>query len=244
MDQIRIVAALVVAVFALLSQVFALTGYAPPIPIDKLLHLTPEQIANSAALLLAFLAPVHKLLGDAWAMVIEILNQRNARANAAYDKLQADFADLARKFAELQSRAVVVQAAPEVVSPPGAQAGRGSIGALIAAFVVAVAMAGFGAMVLPGCSSLPAPKSEAQILAYTEAGITSARSMALSMLSSGQIDVGKAIQVQADADKASAAIKAARAATMAGDVTTAQMQLAIATQILNSLQAAFPVTKQ
>jgi len=42
--------------------------------------------------------------------------------------------------------------------------------------------------------------------------------------------------VQDSADQAVAAIKAARGASLTGDVSTAQAQLALATQILTALQ--------
>jgi hypothetical protein len=235
MDKVKLLVTLAVAAFGLLSQVCMLLGYTPPLPVDKLLHLTPEQITAGAAVLLAFLAPLHQLLADVWALVVGIVERRNAQANAAYAKLQADFADLVKQFAALQ-QAQAAAAQPVAAQASSSQAGRASVPVLLmSGFVVVLAIVVSGSL-MSGCSSMPAPQSAPQTLAYTEAGVTAVRQQALVLLNAGQISVAQAQHVQDSADQAVAAIKAARGASLTGDVSTAQAQLALATQILTALQ--------
>lgn len=233
MNQIKTLAALAVAAFALLSNLFALLGYTPPVALDHLLHLTPEQIASGAAVVLAFLAPLHSLAGDAVTMVREFL-ARGAVAEAENAKLRADLSDLAREFAKLKTAQAQQSAAP---TPP-AQAGRSLLSHLL--IVLAVSLAGVGLLWLSACSTLTAPTTTAQTLAYTEAGVTAVRQTTLQMLDAGQISASRAADIESKADTAMLAIKSARAASATGDISTAQAQLAMASRILTALQAALP----
>lgn len=124
MNQIKTLAALAIAAFALLSNVFALIGYTPPLALDHLLHLTSEQITSGAAVLLAFLAPLHQLAGDALAAVREFL-ARGAIERAETAKLRADFESAMRQIAALQAAQAAASAqAAQLIAQPTSQSGR------------------------------------------------------------------------------------------------------------------------
>jgi hypothetical protein len=245
MDKFKTLAAFAVAAFALLSQAFALTGYVPPVPLDKLLHLSADQIALGAGLVVSFLAPVHSLAADAWKLATSVFHRDNEGANAAYAALLAQVADLQHQIAQLTPAAqptlvadipAAIAASVTEARQPAAQSGRAGLAALLLGGILSlVALVGLNA-----CAVAPAPTSQAQTLAYTEGSITAARQAALSLLNAGVITVDQAAHVQADADKGVAAIKLARVATAAGDLSTAQAQLALANQVLAGILAMLP----
>ena len=234
-----------IGVFGILSQLFALFDYAPPIALDKLLNLSVEQITFGMGVVLAFMAPLPTLATNFVAMLKGTFQRDNAAADAAYEKLQADFADVVKQLVAVQA-AVASQTKPASETPrassapPPAQSGRMHLRALLLVAIVGLA----GVFSLQGCAGLglTAPKSVPQTLAYTEASVTAVRQSTLTMLQAGQISTETAIKAAAGADQAMAAIRAARVASAAGDLSTAQAQLLVATQILTTLQAALPTS--
>lgn len=170
MDKLKIVAALIVAALGLLSQVFALTGYVPPLAIDKLLHVTPEQITAFAGLALAFLAPIHTLALQAWALVVDVFKRDNPGADAAYlallDEVSKMRAELAKQrlmppvpISEIPPTAA--PAAP-VASVPSAQAGRMRFGGMVMTAVLALAGL-LGVMAFGGCSTAQQNRVDADL---------------------------------------------------------------------------------
>ena len=147
MPQAQPLISLTMAALAMLAQVFALTGYTPPLPLDKLLHASPQQVANVLGLLTLFLAPVHKSSWAALEVVASFVNAKNGRSDADFSKLQADFAQIAKQVASMRS----------------GQSGRASTGLL------GVLAAGLLVVVMSGCSTVTADKAAQAKAIFTNA---------------------------------------------------------------------------
>lgn len=90
---------------------------------------------------------------------------------------------------------------------------------------------------MAGCSSLAPPASLDEGLAYAQSQVSGFEESAAAAVQTKQISVDVAKQVLAYGDQVTTAIIAARAAETAGDTTTAQGKLALATSLLNQLAA-------
>ena len=100
----------------------------------------------------------------------------------------------------------------------------------------------FIALALAGCAATGtvAPQSLDEGLAYAESQVTALEQSAASAVAAGTLKPVDAAKGLAIADQAMAAITAAKAAEAAGDTTTAQGKLAVATSLLTQLAAALP----
>ncbi len=156
MDKFKTLAALAVASFGLLSQVCSLLGYAPPLPIDKLLHLTQDQLTTGFAIALAFLTPLHELVLDAWTMLVGIFTRDNAKTDQAFAEVLAKLSALSSQYEALKAAQPVPVASlsPVAQQQPGPggtqQAGRVGIGYLFG--IAAIAVGYLLGQCLSGCS--------------------------------------------------------------------------------------------
>lgn len=99
-------------------------------------------------------------------------------------------------------------------------------------FLVMVSLAALAA-----CSSLVAPQSIDEGLAYAQGEVTALEQSALTALNAKAISPAVATQVLTYGDQVTAAISAAKVAEGAGDTATAQGKLALATSLLAQLVA-------
>lgn len=83
-----------------------------------------------------------------------------------------------------------------------------------------------------------APQSLDEGLAYATSQVTALEQSAATAVSSGTLKPADAAKILPIADQATGAIKAAKAAESAGDTSTAQGKLALATSLLSQLAAA------
>jgi len=95
------------------------------------------------------------------------------------------------------------------------------------------------AIALAGCTSLGlmAPQSLDESLATAQAQVSALELSAAQALNAGTIKATDAQQVLSIGDQATSAIAAAKLAESAGDTTTAQGKLALATSLLAQLSA-------
>lgn len=126
-----------VAVLGLINQAFVFFGYVPPVPLDKLLHLSTEQLTIAFSFAIAFVPEVHKLGADVLAMLGGIINRDSAQANARYEALAQDFAALRGELDKLKA--------------PPAQSGRLRLSWLIVVAAIAGAVAALAQLF--GCAT-------------------------------------------------------------------------------------------
>lgn len=89
-------------------------------------------------------------------------------------------------------------------------------------------------ILIAGCASIAKPQSFDQQLAYVQSGITSVRQTATDLLRRDRITPSKALQINAEADKARAYVRVARGL---GDVPEGRDKLSLAVSILTSIEA-------
>ena len=89
-------------------------------------------------------------------------------------------------------------------------------------------------ILIAGCASIAKPQSFDQQLAYVQSGITSVRQTTIDLLQRDRITPAKALQINAEADKARAALSVARGV---GNTPAGQDSLALAVSILVSIEA-------
>lgn len=92
-------------------------------------------------------------------------------------------------------------------------------------------------LMLTACAALAPPKSFDQQLAYSYGAHTAVLSAAATSVELGELSKAEGKQVLELADQSRRILDAARIASSAGDLRTAQAQLALATDILIRLQA-------
>lgn len=127
-----------VAVLGLINQAFVFFGYVPPVPLDKLLHLSTEQLTIAFSFAIAFVPEVHKLGADVLAMLGGIINRDSAQANARYEALAQDFAAMRGELDKLKA--------------PPAQSGHSLVGFLLG--LIMLCCIGFASIAcLPGCTT-------------------------------------------------------------------------------------------
>ena len=168
MENVKTITSATVAVFAMLSQVFALMGYTPPIPLDKMLHMDANQISHLLALVLLFTAPVHQTGWKLVTSIVGFVNARNGRSDADFSKLQADIAVMAKEIAHMKTQ----------------QTGRVSFGLLGAIAALCIALAACGtvtadkaaqakAIVTNACTQLTVTVTTLKALPLSEDGTKS-----------------------------------------------------------------------
>ena len=89
-------------------------------------------------------------------------------------------------------------------------------------------------ILIAGCASIAKPQSFDQQLAYVQSGITSAKQTAFDLLQRDRITPEKALEIDAEANKARAALSVARGV---GNTPAGQDSLAVAVSILVSIEA-------
>lgn len=89
---------------------------------------------------------------------------------------------------------------------------------------------------LPGCTTMEAPKTFNDRVAYGYASIAAARNTAAGMIERKRLTKAQAVEVQKLADNARGLLDAARATYAGGDIKTAEGQLALALDILTALE--------
>jgi len=111
------------------------------------------------------------------------------------------------------------------------------LGYWILALAVA-ALLGFALVSLHGCQNLglQSPRGLGDSIAYGYSTLAAVRNTAATELKADVITVAEAQDVQKQADQVRAVLDAAKTAYTAGDVTTAQGKLAVATSALTALQ--------
>jgi hypothetical protein len=92
-------------------------------------------------------------------------------------------------------------------------------------------------LALVACTSLEAPKSFNERLAYGYASVAASRNTAASMLERGRISKVEGKQVQALADQARASLDIAKGLAGKGDTQGAEGQLQLALTVLTQLEA-------
>lgn len=90
---------------------------------------------------------------------------------------------------------------------------------------------------IPGCTTLEAPKTFNERLAYGYVSVAAARNTTVGLLERKRISKPEAAQIQELANQSRAALDLARATYSSGDISTAQGQLDLAISVLGRLEA-------